>query len=378
MSKSPFQYRSICSFTICLSLLACTNRPATESLLNLVSLEKVKEIRLPLAHSTSGISQSANVFIHEEKEYLGYFHYQNNVISVFDLQQETLVDTISFATEGPNEISLRVIYSKMINYDSIFLFDPLPQMLYLVDRKGNILNSFEMLLNNDHYLYLDGAHSMQINGLKLYVPIYPSPLRSAESTDFGCAVFDMQTQNYSTFFELDEAYSDGFWGQHNYRRSFVEYNDIQDLFIFSYPISNKWKQFTPVESSVSQLSGPEVLSLRSPFSDYISADQSIFDYEIENGRYGHILHDKWRDVYYQFVYLPTDLEDYFYDGLSDAVVVVFNSNLKQIGQLQLRNNPYAFGLSFFSQKGLCLLDKDYFQNENEDILKYDVYRIENL
>lgn len=97
--------------------------------------------------------------------------------------------------------------------------------------------------------------------------------------------------------------------------------------------------------------------------------------------YGHLIYDKYRNVYYRFVYpetemLPTDdFTDVWLLGRSKFSIIILNKDLEVIGETLFPENIYASKLCFVREDGLYL-GTSFVNNPNFSDDKLSFKRIE--
>jgi hypothetical protein len=115
-------------------IVSCQNSyQKSENLERKYELAISNSLNFELENSKTAYTRGVQVYPDHNPQYLLFFHSNGKFISIYDLETQELVNEIRFDFEGPNSVPRSINYAFTHNFDSIFLFDPLPQQIYLVD-----------------------------------------------------------------------------------------------------------------------------------------------------------------------------------------------------------------------------------------------------
>lgn len=111
---------------------------------------------------------------------------------------------------------------------------------------------------------------------------------------------------------------------------------------------------------------------------YIAKKQNV-----ENASYGSVLYDKYRNVYYRFVYPQCELSKQ--DDLSEAFktrkqfsIIILNSKFQIIGESLFPENIYMPRMFFIKEDGLYISNNNFNNPEfNENALKFQRFELVN-
>ncbi len=357
-------------------IIGCKSKKQNNNFILTHELSKVESSQFPLDSLSNANTRGVQVYPSEKPLYLFYFHNYSKDISIYNLEDSTFVKKIYFNSEGPRSIPKSISYSFIHNFDSIFLFDPLRQTLYLSDTSGNLNNKFDLNLGNQHYVYADGTRPITIEGKNLWLPAYPDPLRQATSEDFGAVKYDISKGKVIDEINLSEKYDEGFWGMHSYGRTVTLFNHREKILVVSYPNDPVLLVIENDGTKRRIYAGSRYMHNLSPVADnYIEDDQAIFRIQAMQGFYSGLQYDHWNNVYYRICFDPIqDYEDPQEIG-KNASILILNSDFERIGQTKINGMYYSLGISFITSKGLHLFNDNNYNNVNDNVLTFDLFKL---
>lgn len=121
------------------------------------------------------------------------------------------------------------------------------------------------------------------------------------------------------------------------------------------------------EIMVSQELGSEKDMVPKTISDpsNIGSYDDLMQY-LDKPRYGEIIFDKYRDIYYRFVTSGNEKRETY--------LIIYNKNLKKIGETELPEN-YLSGAGFFLVKDGIFLRKSEIQGQDEDKIVFNLFKL---
>ncbi|WP_296621117.1 DUF4221 family protein [Marivirga sp.] len=341
-------------------------------------LEITNQLTFKLDNTKTAYTRGIQVYPTDAPQYLLFFHSNGTYISIYDLESQELVNEIHFDFEGPRSVPKSIHYGYTHNMDSIFLFDPLPQQIYLVDSAGNKIDQFGIQLEDMHYTYPDGTHPPYFNKGTLFLPSYPSPMENATSLDYGLVEFDINRKAFGTRYNLSEKYDDGFWDKHSYRKAISTFNEDNNSIIMSFP-NDEYIYVLDAQGNKSKyFAGSSEMKTLKPLSDEVyNDDEKSFRLQAEQGFYSGLKYDRWRKVYYRFAYNPIDK---FADRSTigkNASIIILNKDFEIVGESPINAKKYSFGISFINQEGLHLFNNNQYEKEDDSQFSFDLFKLKN-
>ena len=366
---------SIFFFTV-----SCQNSyHSTEKIETEYELEITNKLTFKLDSSKTAYTRGVQVYPDSDPKYLLFFHSHGRYISIYDLKTQEILNEIHFDFEGPNSVPRSINYAYTHNFDSIFLFDPLPQQIYLVDSAGNNIDQFDLHLKDMHYIYPDGTNPPYFNSKTLYLTTYPSPMENATSSDYGMVEFDIARKSLGTKYNLSEKYDEGFWDKHSYRKSISTFNEDNNSFIMSFP-NDEYIYVTDAQANKSKhFAGSSEMKTLKPLADELyNDDEKTFRLQAEQGFYSGLKYDRWRKVYYRFAYNPINkLADRSTLG-KNASIIILNHEFEVIGESPINAKRYSFGISFINKDGLHLFNNNQYEKEDDSQFSFDLFELKNV
>jgi|GEM_PF-4610150 hypothetical protein len=331
-----------------------------------------------LNNSKTAYTRGVQVYPTNDPKYLLFFHSTGNYISIYDLKTEELANEIHFEFEGPKRVPRSINYAYTHNFDSIFLFDPLPQQIYLVDSAGNNIDQFDLQLEDMHYTFPNGTHPPYFNKGTLFLPTYPSPMENATSSDYGLVEFDIDRKSLGTKYYLSEKYDEGFWDKHSYRNAVFTYNEDTDAIIMSFP-NDEYIYVKEAQGNKSKhfAGSSEMKTLKPLANELYNDDGKTFRIQAEQGFYSGLKYDKWRKVYYRFAYNPISK---FADRSTlgeNASIIILNNEFEIIGESPINAKTYSFGISFITEEGLYFFNNSKYEKEDDSQFSFDLFKLKN-
>lgn len=375
-------------YTIIISIFALLSIPILNSCQNSYqktenqnanfSLEINKSLSFNLDNHKTAYTRGVQVYPNDNPEYLLFFHSHGKYISIYDLELQELVNEINFDFEGPRSVPKSINYAYTHNFDSIFLFAPLPQQIYLVDSVGNKFDQFDLQLEDMHYVYPDGIHPPYFNSGTLFLPTYPSPMENATSSDYGMIEFDIARKAFGTQYNLSQKYDEGFWDKHSYRKAISTFNEDNNSIIMSFP-NDEYIYVTDAQGNKSKhFAGSSEMKTLKPLSDELyNDDGKTFRMQAEQGFYSGLKYDRWRKVYYRFAYNPINK---FADRSTigkNASIIILNKDFEIVGESPINAKKYSFGINFINKDGLYFFNNHNYEKEDDSQFSFDLFKLKN-
>ncbi|ADR21852.1 hypothetical protein MATR_05150 [Marivirga tractuosa] len=342
------------------------------------ALEIASSLTFDLDNTKTAYNRGVQVYPSQNPQYLLLFHSHGKYTSIYDLKSQDLLNENQFDFEGSKSVPKSINFAYTHNFDSIFLFDPLPQQIYLVDSAGNNIDQFGLQLEDLHYTYPDGIHPAYFKKTKLYLPTYPSPMENATSSDYGMVEFDIARKSLGTKYNLSEKYDEGFWDKHSYRKAISTFNEDNNSIIMSFP-NDEYIYVTDAQGNKSKHFGgsSEMKTLKPLAGELYNDDERTFRIQAEQGFYSGLKYDRWRKVYYRFAYNPISK---FADRSTlgkNASIIILNNEFKIIGESPINAKKYSFGINFINEDGLYFFNNYQYEKEDDSQFSFDLFKLKN-
>jgi hypothetical protein len=344
-------------------LFSCQNEKSKET----QSLQLVPSgtfLKFDLDDSTANISTGLQYF-QGDQEYLFNANWATNSLQIYDLQDQKLAKELFFDFEGPNGIG-GLFGFKVQSMDSIFLFTaPFGSRFMMVDSEGEIKKRID-------YQIPEGLGSFFVhNAYMLSPPVIQGGLLAA-NTRFSANIREvtqalLSSKNIGIEVDLNTGESKrmAHFFPSDYLASGQKMMDLsraqgKDKIVYSffgdhqlYYSSAFDLPLRPIQAASSYLENSM------PVFQSDSPSELILQYNLASSRYGSLLYDSYRNVYYRFAF-PTQA-DLTVEEIRELpnvpgpfVVMVFDENLKLLTEKLFEAGTYLPDNSFVGEKGLYL------------------------
>lgn len=340
-------------------------------------LNLVDESRIRLDSMTTPEVETFNYRI-QDKGDLSFYNPFSKKIYFYNFQTKNFIDAISLnqlPIQKPIDISGHYIH----NSDSIFLFDSWKSRVYLISKKGDLVDSFSVNnIKKDKFILptiaFNNAMQAHFYKGKLYITGLTIGEFEYETSSNRPILIVVDLKNGSTSYigSYPEIYrrENANWGGVNYRSVFTMFDD-ENAFL-SFPASHNIIR----------------LNLNSGKTDEYYSGSRFFDtipsinkakkewnnknlhnkHHFENGSYSSVIYDPYRNFVYRVGELPLNE---FVEGIRGKMVkqfsiIILDSNLNKVGETlipQLSHSRLGF---FVTPSGLHM--RKYENTEEELVL----------
>lgn len=313
-----------------------------------------------------------NLYTFEEMgvEYLTFSNSDTRTILIYELQTGKLVKKISYDAEGPNGIGTRLYGYLVKDFNHIYIPNVNQSRIYETDTTGILRKTIDFSKIEEGFLSIPAYYTnhddkqLYFIGDTLYIP---QTLNRTIGTDrwveeSPVAVFIDTLSNKIKKFPMLHPHGKITSKNYNSYIADISYSLLMkdSCFIYSFSLdenlykvdihSNKQNkilaksQFAP---NVSPIRIPKELT-------------QLIKKTCEMASYGNIMYDKYRKVYYRFVYHKMELnskEDYrklLHSGKTDFSIIILDENFKVLGETRFPAFTYVPHISFINEDGLYL------------------------
>lgn len=345
-------------------------------------------VSLQIDSQTSNVSDGLVAFS-TDRDWLFNVNYTNNEIQLYDLNSKTLQKRMVFDVEGPEGVEY-ISGIHVQSLDSIFLFGYPMRNLQMTDTSGHIKANYKYdpplgytaaFVHNAHFNYTP----ILMENKLLVNTRFEANLR--EVTDDTLA-----TKAFSYTIDLKSSEVDLLpitWPA-GYNASGPKLLD------FSMAATDKMLVYSLVADHnlyVADLNGNFIKRVDAK-SQYVDQSFPSFNegtdgfsamkYVYASDRYERILYDKYRGVFYRFVFPKVEVQNE--EEINKLrrfprkfAVMILDKDLNVLGETLMPENTYYPGNSFVSKDGLfiSISHPDNPKNE-EDLMSFEVFKLEEL
>lgn len=353
-------------FYLALFILSCssTNKEdayALEASGKILSFPVADDVRVP----------QTSVFPFEEngKVFLSFQNLPENEILIYDMGSGDLIKKVCIEKEGSDSM-IGVFGGYLIeDMNRIFIPSLYVNTIFVVDTTGCVRQKihYSKTMNGQSLMPCmpDDKSQMIFVGSKLYIPqginlrlgnraLQESPVKVVLDTlENTVEALPMRFpplidhKDFGTVGAFGADYSCCYDGE-RFIYSFIADEDL-------YITSSAHKEIVKKKARSKYIDNVEVF--RSDEDDF----QKMLKAQCEHASYGKMLYDKYRDVYYRFVYPSCEIDDYAGDyldlyrsGKKMFSVMILDKQLNIVGETTFPSYTYNSNLAFILEDGLYI------------------------
>ena len=391
--KFHYLLNKICLEFVVLFIISCSAPTHNEVFLDMFDLyESEQTIKISIDDNTRTYTFSMHHF--EDSDGTEYISLENpeydskyGVIQYYRLDSCKLSHTVRINYEGDNTIAPPIFGHGTINLDEIIITCDIQYFMYKINQNGKIIHQYKYCTNTENADQYIGVELMSmyynpliVNNGKIYAALY-LPASEYWSKDGH----EIHFEQYPLNVEIDTAtgslkYSklcfpklrtefDKIGYLNNYSRIFDGKNFVYSFCALdSLYVTNDMQKFTtyPAKSRCMEVKNEGYKPGLSPVeSSKISNTQA---------RYGNIIHDKYRNVYYRFCHMRDDkvrdgdftkyMRTNYLICHGEFSVQIIDSTFHVVGETKFERGKYAPMLFFVNKEGLWLSENN---DENPNV-----------
>ena len=322
------------------------------------------------------------------KEYLTFQNVAENEILIYDWKSKKQTDKLIFDKEGANGVGEFYGYL-MKSFDEIYLAGTNTPLISVVDSAGNLKKKIPFQKTTDGNLLIPSlAMTMrympfEIIGNNIYITqmlnrTYGSNIveksRVSAVIDTLSKKVNLLPIKFPPILTSKEIQTQSIGMEFTYSR---EFNGAKFIYSFSY--DEKIHVANITHDSI------QLFSAKSKFIERPEKTSNAPDFKVlaqklcELPMYGNLIYDKYRKVYYRFVYhketFDADDEDFFelsQIGRNKFSIIILNEEFQCIGETVFPTGIYAISAFLIREDGLYLSTSHYKNPTfNEDILQFE-------
>lgn len=342
-----------CIFVFFIFICSCSVRNSN------VQLVESGDVSFPIDYSSSIRPRHVSIYQLDGKECMVLVNREGSPsLQFFDLDTQKEIHRIQLHREGPNRVG-RPLVAHVQSKDSIFIVSGYDNFISLIDWDGVVKRRY---FPSEHHidqgkLWLWESEPLILSDQKIYLGISGTACgRYSIFDDFMSVCLDLNSGKFSYFKKYNTVLRGRIFG-------FIDgiyYQNIGDngIIINSYASSNVIDFIDVV--------GDKFYSKEIDNSIYFSGLNPVnegvdIDYKdcLDKFKYGSIIYDKYRDVYYRFVEHPFTKkeisEDFYSTYFSHRFsVMVFDNDFNKIGETMFADNRFYCKTYFIGSDGLYI------------------------
>lgn len=323
------------------------------------------------------------------EEYLVFQNERYSDLLFYHMKNQKLYKKIHCTAEGPDAVpEFSGFYVR--NMNEIYLSHSNHDGITIIDETGTPLKICKTKSKEEHGLDTDIALAwkpMQEIGNKLYIPLsinweYGKEVKFQKS-NLG-ATFDLNNHKIQplplTFFDVLGREDDAIFVMYrsictNGKQFVYSFFDTDDIYVTDL-------DYTTLKRVKAKSKYLSPLEFKSQKVDYASANNCT---EMEEPRYGNILYDPYRKVYYRIAYPKAEIEkgincfELSSFGGKNFSVIILNEDLEIIGETLMPDYTYNPTLCFVRPDGLYISESHIFNPDfDENELSFRLFSFEPL
>ena len=316
-------------------------------------------------------------YFNENEENLYVYNDLIHSIYQFDIRNQTQSLVIPLKKEGPNEV----------NKVEAIIKAPEAEMFYLITNIGNLvkIDSTGKVISKEQFLVRDNGDASLthrprffINNDKIYVSVRPN-----NTTDKEFSFLAFSGINYSkTEYVFPHPKNSNIGNYANLmNEAKLVYVDSKNTFVVSLPFSDHLFTYNLNENITDKFLAKSNLMLDPiKFKPNNNINYSS-NYLMSNSWYLNLLYDRTNKIYYRLGSIGVDLsrgdprKGEFYSNNENGyyhTLLMMDENFEKVGEIKGLNVPnYSF-----VNKGKLYVPNFEKEHDNEDVLIFDIYSIE--
>ena len=330
-----------------------------------------------------------NLYTFEDKgtEYLTFSNPYTRIILVYELESGKFIKKIKFDVEGPNGIGNWLFGYLIKDFNHIYLPSANREELFLTDTTAVLKRKYDYSKTHDgkttvkaYYTNMDYTQLIFI-GDSLFIPqMLNNSLgdRMVEESVTGVYLDTMTLKvsqfpmTYPNLLSTEKA--------RNVIYGTPAYSQIcnGEDFIYSFSMDEKIYKVNPYTAHVETYPVKSRNLSRLKFYRIPNDFTSVLKKTCETARYGHILYDKYRRVYYRFVYPETELEDnlnylsILHSGKKEFSIMILDEAFNVLGETKFPSFSYVPHIGFINEDGLYLSVSHFMRDDySDDWLRFE-------
>ena len=329
-----------------------------------------------------------------KKEYLTFQNVAEHEILVYDWDTKKKINKILFEKEGPNGVGRFHGYI-MKSFDEIYLAEVMRPVISVMDSTGKLIKRIHYPKTTDGTRLNPSDCStlryipFEIIGDKIYITqgLNRSYGKNTVEKSKVTAVIDTLTKKnkllpmkYPVILSTEEMRTQTVGSEFKYSRDFNG-----EKFIYSFSYEEKIHVANLAHDSI-QLISAKSRFIKSP--EILGNAPGIIDLTqklCELPMYGNLIYDKFRKVYYRFVFhkeiynsKDEDFMELWSMGRNKFSIIILDEDFKCVGETEFPTGIYSIWAFFIREDGLYLSTSHYKNPTfSDDVLQFERIELKN-
>ena len=302
------------------------------------------------------------------KEYLTLMSHMNNEILFYDLLSGEYLFKVGLEKEGPDGVGIMMGYH-IENLDNIYITSNL-MGLSKIDTSGTKKQFIEYgETNNGHYIVPNFTSSSYIYAPavvhcgKIFITQYPYQSSKISDTPVSVYIDTITSSSEELPFRYPNIIAD-----EEYMETVISTNFSREFdkkqFIYSFFMDEKI-YVTDIDTNEENIiSAPSKYIKKLNFIKYSDDREMVYKQLLETSYYYNILYDKYRNVYYRFAIIGSEISknpdysffDIYTNGFISFSVIILDENFNIIGETLFPKYTYNPTIAFVHKNGLYISD----------------------
>jgi len=331
---------------------------------------------IPLDESSGIMSSNLQFFQIEKKRYLAIGYGKATKINVYDFDKQSLIKTFQFEKEGPDGVGGEIRGFFIENLDKVYVNGYWKRKIFLLNGNSKVIDKFSYNQDEeypsiepttfcpitviDNYLYCSG-NLMNHRFVSRHQPMSRINLLEGYTSLLGESPEITQKAN--------------FYPNHQLKYTYIE---DQEKFVLSFNVSDSLYVSNFQNSRKAYYAKSKFIESIDPISydkKFEPPSKERMKYNLI-GQYKGILYDKYRKYYYRIGAKTMSIEEYKENRGFNYFLMVFDENFNLLGEVDLPGEAAPI-LSFITEKGLYIANKNAYFYEDESEIKFDIYTLNN-
>ena len=330
-----------------------------------------------------------NLYTFEDNstEYLTFSNRYSRTILIYELLTGKFVKKVEFAGEGPNGIGQWLYGYMMKDFDHIYVPSAHKAELFLSDTTGVLRKRIDYVFTEEGMktvrLYYMNQYNVQLTFIDnlLYIPQNLNATlgedRWVEESPV-CIVVDTITHKVK---RLPMGFPQLISGRdvRNTIGGDLSYSQVYDgtNFVYSFSMDEKLYKVHHQTGDI------KTYPVKSRYVKNLKFEKVLQDFPLlvkktcEIAEYGNIFYDKYRKVYYRFVYPETELDvnlDYLkilHTGKKEFSIMILDEEFNILGETKFPAFTYVPHICFIREDGLYISTSHFMREDySDDLLRF--------
>lgn len=319
------------------------------------------------------------------KEYLSFLNYGSNQILFYDLETANFIFKINLPSDGPDAI-VRLSGYYIENFENIYLTSYSYKGIIKVDTTSHIISKipYTRTVSGFDFLpsYVSSSHPYTapyfIDGYLFLMPPLVKRSNPAEKTPLCVCIDTLSNKIFESRITYGDVLSEEEMATNDTRCSRIFDGEN---FVYSFYVNNDIIVTDKKHKEIKRFAAKSAYIKSSREKQEVGLKGAKSNLEIP--RYGDLIYDKYREVYYRFAYHKTELDDDMewrgkaVYGRKKFSVIILDKEFNVIGETLFPESIYNSYVFFVKREGLYI-SRDYrigIGKQSENYLTFELFEL---